>query len=662
MTRHADRLGPIVSRLVDDATARDAAVALARALDLPADAVVPAHAEPLDRAWREAGAARPSPDDLRDPERRRRLADALSEAAAGPPVGWVLPLAWDAAHERWRTGAWRFRRRRLYVVEGAFPLGERLPLRSLPAARDDDETPRTAIAFEVRDGLLHAFMPPVREAAHYLALVRALGDVASALDVAIALEGYEPPEDACLRRIVVEPDVGVLRITLPPTDGAEHVSLLETTYAEAQRVGLRADRTLDGDVREPVGAAGTIVLGGPTADATPLASRPELARALVIAWQRHPSLSYLLSTRAVGPDGAAPRVDEGRDDALYELGVALDRIPAGGSALPWLPDRVLRHVLADRTGDVRRAEICMDDLFSPDDAARRLGRLAIRGLETPPCAALAALQSILVAAIVARAARDPLVPSLVPWDDELRDRWLLPAVVWDDFRVVLAELADAGHRFELAWFEPLLDFHFPRAGAVQIGEQALELRLAHEPWPVLAEETIGGGTARFVDSATQRVQVRASGLTPSRWALACNGRRVPLRPTGVRGEWVGGVRYKAWAPPATLHPTTLPTGVLVFDLIDTWTGRACGGCRLHPAPPTPLGAVAAPVASGDVDVERGPHHPVAAPIVGPPRRRIGRFVAGGSGVGPMTPPPAEPGEHWVLDLARNAGATVVSLG
>jgi uncharacterized protein (DUF2126 family) len=653
----ADQLGPGDRRpAVADTAAREAGSALARALGLPDGALVPAFADPLHRAWRDPGTPRLPAEDLRDPERRRMLADALSTSASAMPAGWVLPLERDPANDAWRTGTWALRRSRLFVLDGSLPLGERLPLQSLGAG----DAPRTAICFEVRDGRLHVFLPPLRDAAHYLALARALGDVAGALDVPIALEGYEPPEDPSLLRLVLEPDPGALRIELPATtDSAEHVALLEIVYAEAERAGLRAERRLADGEREPVGGGGAIVLGGPMADASPFARRPELVRGLVAHWQRHPSLSYLFATRAVGPDGTAPRVDEGRDDALYELGIALDRIPAGESALPWIPDRLLRHLLADRTGDVRRAELCMDELFSPDDAGLRLGRCAIRGLETPPCAPLAALQSILLAAIVARFARDPRAPDIVPWGPDLHDRWLLPAILWEDLRAVLA---DTGYPFELAWFEPLLDFHFPRAGRVQLGDQALELRLAHEPWPVLAEESTAAGMARFVDAATQRVQVRATGLAPSRWVLACNGRRVPLRPTGVRGEWVGAVRYKAWTPPATLHPTTPPIDVLVFDLVDTWTGRACGGCRFYPAPPMPLGATAASVPF--VEPGTGPLPRVATPVVGPPRRRAGRFVASGSGVGPMEAPVLEIAETFTLDLtrARISGRAVVSLG
>jgi uncharacterized protein (DUF2126 family) len=530
-------------------------------------------------------------------------------------------------------------------------MGLRLPLESLPA-HDDASVPRTALCLEVRDGRLFVFMPPLPRVEHFLDLIRAVENAAEALALPVALEGYEPPEDPRLRRIVVEPDAGVLRLALPATASFdEHAALLETAYDAAAGVGLHADRLLADGTREPVGAGAAVVLGGTTPEASPLLVRPEILRALVTHWQRHPSLSYFFATRFVGPGGRAPRPDEGRDDALYELAIALERIPYGESARPWVPDRLLRHLLTDPAGDIRRAEIRMDALFDPAHARRRRGQLVLRSFDTPPHARLATLQSLLVMALVARFARHPRVADLQRWGPTLHDRFLLPTLLWEDLRAVLRDLDEAGYPFQPEWFAPFLAFHFPVVGGLQLGDVSLELRFAHEPWPVLAEEATGSGLARFVDAANERLQVRATGLPPSRYALACNGRRVPLRPTGVQGEWVAGVRYKAWNPPATLHPTAPAVGALVFDLIDTWTGRAIGGCRFLPAPPTLVGPVAAaPSVFEPAEGERGrPPRPALSPLVWQ-RPRAGRFVPGGSGQGPMTPPPEEMVSGHVLDL------------
>ncbi len=70
-----------------------------------------------------------------------------------------------------------------------------------------------------------------------------------------------------------------------------------------------------------------------------------------------------------------------------------------------------------------------------------------------------------------------------------------------------------------------------------------------------------------------------------RYLLSCNGRRVPLQPTGKQGEMVAGIRYRAWNPPSALHPTIGVQAPLVFDLIDTWNGRSVGGCTYHVSHP-----------------------------------------------------------------------------
>jgi uncharacterized protein (DUF2126 family) len=664
---------------------------LAHALGVPASATIPAYEDPLGCLGRDdrAAFAMPPAAELADPERRRALAERLSEHFAPRPAGVVIPLAWDPVARRWRSGTWRFRRRRLYLLEGTLPIGVRLPLESLPATtrneldgepcpltargalgdplavararlattapngRDGRPAPRAALCVEVRAGRLRVFLPPTTDAERYLALVAAVEATATALRARIALEGYGPPDDVRLRTLRLEPDAGVLRLSLPRV-GAGDAALLAAAYDEASALGLRAERTLADGGRAPVGATAPVVLGGPTPDASPFLARPELLRALVVHWQRHPSLSHLFSTRMVGAGGAAVRPDEGRDDALHELAIALDRFPAGRSGAPWIGDRLLRHLLADASGDMRRAEIGMESLYDPERASRRLGEIALRTFDTPPCARMATLQSLLVAALVARFAFDPRPGELERFGATLQDRFLLPSALWEDLRLVLADLASAGLAFRLAWFEPFRDLHFPLLGRVEIGDVALELRPAHEPWPVLAEEATGGGLARFVDTANDRVEIRAIGVLPERHVLACNGRHVPLRANGVLGEQIAGVRFKTWSPAATLHPTTSPVGLLVFDLIDAWTGRAIGGCRFFPSRPSLVGPVAAVPASDETRRERGrPAQLVAAPLTWQ-RSALGRFLAGGSGLGPMRRPNEAVGTASLLDLTAPA--------
>ena len=643
------------------ATARRFAEALVHRLGLPPNALVTAYEDPLHRLWREAQdtIAAPSADDLRDPAHRRRLADELSLAAPTIPAGHVLPLAWDWASDGWRSGAWTFRRGRLYLLPGTSPMGYRLPLESLRTLQeppaDDADCPRTALCVEVRDGRVCVFVPPLRDAEHYLALVAAIEETATALTQPVALEGYGPPADPRLHQIVLEPAPGVLMLSLPLAEGFDgQLAMLRTAYDEATRVGLRAEHVRADGTRAPLGASGALLLGGPTPDESPLGRRPEILRGLVVHWQRHPSLSYFFATRAIGPGGLAPRPDEGRADALYELAIALERIPAGEYPRPWLPDRLLRHLLASPDGDIRRAELCMDRLFDPATPDGRLGQLALRGWETPPCAEMAALQALLVAAVVALLARNPRVAAFERFGRALHDEFLLPTVLRHDLRTLLHDLDRAGYAFEPGWFAPFLDLLFPLHGRVQAGDIALELRTAHEPWPLLAEEVTPTGTARFVDSANERLEVRATGLTPARHVLVCNGRRVPLRTTGTEGEFVAGVRYKTWSPPATLHPTTRPVGELVFDLIDTRTGRAIAGCRFVPSPPAPVGPTA-PVAVSDDGDPRGVAAPRALPSYFVPwSPRSGRFLPEGSASAPPAPRAEELVPGHVLDLTDPA--------
>jgi uncharacterized protein (DUF2126 family)/transglutaminase-like putative cysteine protease len=651
--------------------------ALAEALGVPAASPIAAYEDPLAGLRADAaGFAAPSADDLRDPERRRALANRLSEERAGAPVGWVLPLAWDYGAEAWRSGPWRFRRGRLHLLPGTFAMGVRLPLASLPpddaaetrdpardplapyealpdgpatgggASSSDESPPRTAVCVEMRDGRLRAFLPPLGRAEVWVRLVAAIDDAAARTGFPVAVEGYEAPEDDRLPRLVIEPAPGTLRVALPTTGGLrEHAALLDAVYDEAARVGLRAERLAADGAVEPLAVTAPLVVGGTTADVSPLFDRPELLRALIVYWQRHPSLSYLFRPSAlVGPGGPAPRVDEGRAGALGDLAIALERL-AGDDRPPWWPDRVLRHLLADASGDGRRTELDGERLFHPTLAARRRGELAIKSFGAAPCARTTTVQSLLVAAIVARLVRVPGDATTTPWGAALHDRFMLPSVLRDDLDAVLDDLATSGRPLQAAWFAPSIDAHFPLLGRVQLGDVALELRPAHEPWPVLAEEATGAGMARFVDSANGRLEARLTGASP-RHVLACNGRRVPLRRAGD-DALVAGIRYKRWNPPATLHPTTPPTGELVFDVVDAWTGRAIGGCRYTPAVPELAGFVGAPWV--DETPMPGERHvrPPSWPL--PPSSGRGWFRAGGSGVGPMAPPAAAR-DDWTLDL------------
>jgi uncharacterized protein (DUF2126 family) len=162
---------------------------------------------------------------------------------------------------------------------------------------------------------------------------------------------------------------------------------------------------------------------------------------------------------------------------------------------------------------------------------------------------------------------------------------MLPHFVGEDLDDVLADLANAGFAFERAWFRPHFEFRFPLVGSLSVRSLDIELRRALEPWHVLGEQGAPGGTARYVDSSLERLQVRARNLTDGRHVLLCNHRPLPMAPTGTPGEYVAGVRFRAWQPPEALHPTIPVHAPLVFDVYDRWTGRAVGGCTYHVSHP-----------------------------------------------------------------------------
>jgi uncharacterized protein (DUF2126 family) len=675
--------------------AQQFAEALARRLGVDPDYINQAFEDPLYYMQRERQLpvnVDPVDNHLEDAQERERIRKVF-ERGLNTPVGMVLPIERNPARSgpRWQTGLWMLRGQRLMLVPGDSPLGLRLPLGSLPwvAAGDApqifpvdpmvyhdplpvpphhapkdvpllqsrkqaerDKKPemgqsapwvvRTALGVEPRNGRMYVFMPPLVNAEDYVDLLAAVEDTAAHLKMPVVIEGYPPPPDARLKNIKVTPDPGVIEVNIHPSGTwPELVDTITSLYEDARQSRLGTEKFMLDGRHTGTGGGNHFVFGGPTPADSPFLRRPDLLRSMIGYWLNHPSLSYAFSGMFIGPTSQAPRVDETRQDNLYELEIAFSLIPPPeqGPVPSWLVDRIFRHILVDVTGNTHRAEFCIDKLYSPDSSTGRLGLLEMRGFEMPPHARMSLTQQLLVRALIAWFWKQPYQSRPIRWGTRLHDQFMLPFFIAQDFREVLDDLNRFGYPFPLEWFAPHFEFRYPVFGHAHHAGIDIEIRQATEPWYVLGEEGTAGGTSRYVDSSVERVQVRVEGLESSRYAITCNARRVPLHPTGTQGEWVGGVRYRAWQPPSCLHPTIPVHSPLIFDVVDLWTGRSVGGCSYHVAHPGGRSFATFPVNANEAEA-----------------RRVSRFFPFGHTPGAMPPPVPEenPDFPMTLDLRRSA--------
>ena len=525
--------------------------------------------------------------------------DTLAEPDA-TPSGALDPE--DREPQRHESARWV--PRTALVVEVRDPVRSHTPDTDLPEIEGNDEAAeakraarsahQAAVAkYALKAGgrIVYIFMPPLDEMDDYLALVAAIEATAEQLQMPVVLEGYPPPRDKRLKMLQITPDPGVIEANIQPAHNwRELVDNTEFLYQSAFESRLSSEKFMVDGRHTGTGGGNHFVLGGATPDDSPFLRKPELLASLILYWHNHPSLSYLFSGLFIGPTSQAPRVDEARNDQLYELEIALQEIhkaraERGEAMPPWLVDRSLRNILVDITGNTHRSEFCIDKLYSPDTPTGRLGLLEMRAFEMPPHARMSIAQQLLMRALVARFWRTPYTAPAARWGTQLHDRFMLPAYIQADFNDVMADMQRAGYAFDASWFAPHLEFRFPVVGELDVLGMHVELRNALEPWHVMGEESTGSGTARYVDSSLERLQVHVTGFNPSRYAITCNGHALPLQPLGAEGGYVAGVRYKAWNPWSSLHPSIKPHTPLVFDIYDTWSQRSVGGCQYHVAHP-----------------------------------------------------------------------------
>jgi uncharacterized protein (DUF2126 family) len=681
---------------------------LANRLEVDPGFARPAYEDAWYYLWRERRLpvnVDPLNSQLLDEDTRVRLARVF-EHGLGHVVGYALPLRrqWTSNPGwHWETGRWLLRPDHLFLIPGDSPIGYRLPLDSLPwvtpadypyvyeqdlhversplpprqmyversgpersvrlqpdrarsvrlqpdqipqRGESDPSVIRTAVCVEPREGRLHIFMPPVDRTEDYLDLLTAIEGTAAELGTPVIIEGERPPADPRLNSFTVTPDPGVIEVNLHPAHSwTDLVTFTTTLYDEARQSRLATEKFMLDGRHTGTGGGNHIVVGGPTPSESPWLRRPDLLRSLVGYWHNHPSLSYLFSGLFLGPTSQHPRVDEARNDALHELEIAFTQIGHDGNSPPWLVDRVFRNVLVDVTGNTHRAEFCIDKLYAPESSSGRRGLVELRAFEMPPHARMSLAQQLLLRSLIVTFWNEPYVRPLVRWGTDLHDRFMLPHFVAQDFHDVIGDLQRAGYPIQEEWFAPHVEFRFPLYGSIAARGVQLELRQALEPWHVMGEEPSAGGAVRYVDSSVERVQVKVTGLTGSRHAVSCNGRRVPLHPTGAPGEFVAGVRYRAWQPASALHPTIPVHAPLVFDVVDGWNERAIAGCVYHVAHP------------GGRHFERFPVNAYEAES-----RRLARFASGGHTPGAAVVPPEErnPDFPLTLDLRRPARHTVMA--
>ncbi len=633
---------------------------------------------------------------LRDPLERARLARVFGQGLARP-VGTVLPLRRvivDGART-WQSGKWFFRDNLMFLIPGDSPIGLRLPLESLPWAdpetleaefaldpfvpksplprretmqrvresaygwgqsdiegfrpvpqetpivgRDEPGLVRTALAVEARDGIIHIFYPPLYDVSDWLELTAAVEETAAEFGRKVVLEGYLPPEDERVINFSITPDPGVIETNIHPAKNwGEIVTRTGQLYEAAREVGLATEKFLLDGRHVGTGGGNHVVMGGATPADSPFLRRPDLLKSMLGFWHNHPSLSFLFSGLFIGPSSQHPRIDEARQDSINELEIAFKQVNRQNTTPPWLVDRLFRNILCDMTGNGHRTEFCIDKMYNPAGGSGRRGLVEFRAFEMPPHAEMSAAQMLLMRAAIAAFWERPYERSLVRWGTRLHDEFLLPHYNEADFKGALEELGAYGFRLEPEWFAPHQEFRFPKLGEVSVRDMHMELRHALEPWHVLGEEQTNAGTARYVDSSAERLQVKLNGWVDERYVLACNGAAMPLQRTQTEGQYVAGVRFKAWQPYSALHPTIGAQVPLVFDVYDKWSGRMIGGMTHHVAHPGGRAYEDFPVNSNAAEA-----------------RRRSRFYGFGHTPGPVPEPMpvASPEYPRTLDLRRHA--------
>ncbi|GHC13687.1 transglutaminase family protein [Cerasicoccus arenae] len=465
-------------------------------------------------------------------------------------IGYVLPLNYE--NDAWQTGKWPYDRAHpIPLISGDSPIGLRLPLSALP-----EDALKRALTVEVRHGALEVFLPPL-EWAGFQKMASILEALSIKLDlrdlVICGYAPYETKEETTGLGLAADP--GVLEVNLPPCETwREYDTTFRAISEAAYDVGLRlTKRSLNGVIRG-TGGGSHLAFGGPSVDQNVFFDQPTLLTSVLRYWQHHPALSYIFTGQYVGAGCQAPRVDEGADHLLYELESACD----GLDRLPYPPtremlDQFFRNLLTDASGNTHRAEICLDKFWNFASPSGKIGIVELRAFETLPTPEMMSTVALFIRAIITMLERTPFRKKLKRWGASLHDQYFLPAKLTEDLQAICADIKKAGIEFDPAWLTPVVDFRCPVINTLAIPGGELVVRQAFEPWPLMAEESLGASTVRVVDNSTDRIELS---LCDSKLAetgkLIVNGVELPWQ--FVNGQAVIGLRYKCASAYPALHP------------------------------------------------------------------------------------------------------------
>jgi uncharacterized protein (DUF2126 family) len=478
---------------------------------------------------------------------------------------WAVPLSHDDTSQRWQTIAWPLDEELRELIPAHGPAGLRLPLQHFP-----EHALRQVLTLETDEDGWGLFLPPLsREPLERLLTLIAAASAPWSKPELSGVLPYDIGEHWQVLGLTADP--GVLEVNLPVCASwrayAEWIALLEEAGAA---VGLRSWKQV-GDRREGTGGGNHLLWGGPSLETNPFFTRPDWLVGLLRYWQHHPSLAYLFSGRSVGPASQAPRPDEG-SASLLDLELAhrtLERLEAGDQRVPI--GETLRHLHADRSGNTHRSEISLDKFWNPAWTAGCQGLLEFRALESLPHHQWTSAVALLWRALAVRLLDPAKRPAgLRPWGESLHDRAMLPSQLWMDLELLLADLAADGLPLAAEPLRAIWEWRFPVLLHWADGDAVLTIRQALEPWPLLCDTPVeGGSTSRFVDSSLRRFELITSRAFRQRHTLRLQGRPLPLPE-----EQPVAVRYRQEALFPCLHPCLANDVPLQLELLAQGDSRA----------------------------------------------------------------------------------------